>query len=32
MTPLLTGVFASQISGHLTPSYTLTGNYDALAQ
>ena len=30
MTPLLTGVFASQISGHLTPSYTLTGNYDAL--
>jgi len=30
MTPLLTGVFASQISGHLTPPYTLTGNYDAL--
>jgi hypothetical protein len=30
MTPLLTGVFASQISGHLTPLYTLTGNYDAL--
>jgi hypothetical protein len=30
MTPLLTGVFASQISGRLTPPYTLTGNYDAL--
>ena len=30
MTPLLTGVFASQISGHLTPPFTLTGNYDAL--
>ena len=31
MTPLLTGVFASQISGHLTPPFTLQGNYDALA-
>jgi len=31
MTPLLTGVFASQISGHLTPPFTLTGNYDALS-
>jgi len=30
MTPLLTGVFASQISGHLTPPFTLAGNYDAL--
>jgi len=28
MTPLLTGVFASQISGRLAPS--LTGSYDAL--
>ena len=27
MTPLLTGVFASQISGHL---YTMTGSYDSL--
>lgn len=31
MTPLLTGVFASQISGHLTPPFTPTGSYDALA-
>ena len=30
MTPLLTGVFASQISGHLNP-FTPTGSYDALA-
>lgn len=31
MTPLLTGVFASQISGHLTPAFSPTGSYDALA-
>jgi hypothetical protein len=31
MTPLLTGVFASQISGHLTPPFTSTGSYEALA-
>jgi hypothetical protein len=30
MTPLLTGVFASQISGHLN-TFTPTGSYDALA-
>ena len=30
MTPLLTGVFASQISGHLD-TFTPTGSYDALA-
>ena len=30
MSPLLTGVLASQISGHLN-TYTLTGSYDALA-
>lgn len=30
MTPLLTGVFASQISGHLTPPFTPTGSYDAI--
>ena len=31
MTPLLTGVFASQISGRLSPPYSLQGNYDALS-
>jgi hypothetical protein len=31
MTPLLTGVFASQISGQLTPPFTPTGSYDFLA-
>jgi hypothetical protein len=30
MTPLLTGVFASQISGHLN-TFSPTGSYDALA-
>lgn len=30
MTPLLTGVFASQISGHLTPAFSPTGSYDAI--
>ena len=30
MTPLLTGVFASQISGHLD-TFTPTGSYDAIA-
>jgi len=30
MSPLLTGVLASQISGHLN-TFTLTGSYDALA-
>lgn len=30
MTPLLTGVFASQISGHLTPAFTPVGSYDAI--
>jgi hypothetical protein len=30
MTPLLTGVFASQISGRLN-TFTLAGNYDALS-
>jgi len=31
MTPLLTGVFASQISGRLTPSWQPTSAYDALS-
>lgn len=31
MTPLLTGVFASQISGHLTPPLSPVSSYDALA-
>ncbi len=31
MTPLLTGVFASQISGHLEPPFTPSSSYDALA-
>jgi len=30
MTPLLTGVFASQVSGRLTPSFT--GSFDALGR
>jgi hypothetical protein len=31
MTPLLTGVLASQISGHLTPAWSPEGGYDSLA-
>jgi len=31
MTSILTGIFASQISGHLTPPWSPAGAYDALA-
>lgn len=31
MTPILAGIVASGISGHLTPPFSPTGSYDALA-
>ena len=31
MTPILTGIIASGISGHLTPPWSPEGAYDALA-
>ena len=31
MTPIIKGIVASGISGHLIPPYSPTGSYDALA-